>query len=55
VLREAGLVQERRAGSQRLYRARPQGLAEVRLVLDSFWDEGLDAIKRAAERDQGDT
>jgi DNA-binding transcriptional ArsR family regulator len=51
VLREAGLVEERRLGTQRLYRARPVRLAEARRVLESFWDEGLTAIKRDAEAD----
>ena len=41
VLREAGLVEERREGTQRLYRARPERLADARRVLESFWDDGL--------------
>lgn len=51
VLREADLVDERRAGTQRLYRARPERLAEARRVLESFWDEGLAVIMRSAEQD----
>jgi len=50
VLKEAGLVDERRNGTQRLYRARPQGLAEVKTFLDAFWDEKLGALQREAER-----
>jgi DNA-binding transcriptional ArsR family regulator len=50
VLKEAGLVDERRNGTQRLYRARPQGLAEVKAFLDAFWDEKLEALQREAER-----
>jgi DNA-binding transcriptional ArsR family regulator len=50
VLKEAGLVDERRNGTQRLYRARPQGLAEVKAFLDAFWDERLGALQRQAER-----
>jgi DNA-binding transcriptional ArsR family regulator len=50
VLKEAGLVDERRNGTQRLYRVRPQGLAELRAFLDSFWDEKLETLKREAER-----
>jgi len=50
VLKEAGLVDERRNGTQRLYRARPQGLAEVKAFLDAFWDEKLGALQREAER-----
>ena len=53
ILREAGLVEERREGTQRLYRARPEGLADARRFLESFWDEGLAAIKRSAENARG--
>lgn len=53
VLRESGLVEERREGTRRLYRARQERLAEVRRLLDSYWDNSLAAIKRAAEDDAG--
>ena len=49
VLREAGLVTERREGTRRLYRARPEGLAELTSFLETFWDEQLASLKRAAE------
>jgi len=49
ILREAGLAQERRDGTRRLYRARPQRLAEARAFLESFWDQSLAAIKELAE------
>ena len=52
VLREAGLVEERRNGTRRLYRARPEGLAELRAFLDGFWGERLVALKREAERQE---
>jgi DNA-binding transcriptional ArsR family regulator len=52
VLKEAGLVNERRNGTQRLYRARPQGLAELKAFLDGFWDEKLEALQREAEREE---
>jgi DNA-binding transcriptional ArsR family regulator len=52
VLREAGLVEERRNGTRRLYRARPEGLAELKAFLDGFWDERLEALKREAEREE---
>jgi DNA-binding transcriptional ArsR family regulator len=51
ILREAGLVEERRSGTQRLYRARPERLADARGFLESFWDEGLAEVKRSAEAD----
>jgi DNA-binding transcriptional ArsR family regulator len=50
VLKEAGLVSERRNGTRRLYQARPEGLAELKTFLDGFWDERLDALRHEAER-----
>jgi DNA-binding transcriptional ArsR family regulator len=50
VLKEAGLVTERREGTRRLYRARPEGLDEVRAFLDEFWDDKLERLKREVER-----
>jgi DNA-binding transcriptional ArsR family regulator len=52
VLKEAGLVSERRNGTRRLYRARPEGLAELKAFLEGFWDEKLEALKREAEREE---
>src|SRR5437773_2163627 len=46
VLKEAGLVDERRNGPRRLYRARPEGLADVKEFLEKFWDERLGGLKR---------
>jgi DNA-binding transcriptional ArsR family regulator len=50
VLKGAGLLSERRAGTRRLYRARPEGLAELRDFLDEFWADGLDRLKAVAEQ-----
>src|SRR5262245_12783928 len=50
VLKQAGLVSERREGTRRLYRARPQALAELKRFLEQFWDEKLASLKREAER-----
>src|SRR5688500_11888488 len=49
VLKVAGLVVERRDGTKRLYRARPEGLMEVRAFLEAFWDDSLQVLKREAE------
>ena len=46
VLKEAGLVSERRNGTRRLYRARPEGLAQLKAFLEGFWDDRLGALKR---------
>ena len=53
VLKEAGLVSERRNGTRRLYRARPEGLADLKEFLEEFWDERLSALKREAEKEEG--
>ncbi len=52
VLREAGLVTERRDGTRRLYRARSEGLLELREFLEEFWDARLANLKREAEREE---
>src|SRR5215216_6309537 len=51
VLREAGLLAERRAGTRRLYRARPEGLRELRAWIREFWGDALDDLKQAAEEE----
>jgi DNA-binding transcriptional ArsR family regulator len=53
VLKQAGLLAERRDGTRRLYRARPEGLAGLRQFLDDVWGESLDVARRLAEADQG--
>ena len=52
VLKEAGLVSERRDGTKRLYRARPESIAELRAYLESYWDENLRLLKQAAEQEE---
>jgi DNA-binding transcriptional ArsR family regulator len=49
VLREAGLVTERRAGTRRLYRVAPDGLSTLRAYLDGFWDDALGSFRRLAD------
>jgi DNA-binding transcriptional ArsR family regulator len=52
VLKEAGLVNERRSGTRRLYRARPEGLVPIKAFLEGFWDDRLEGLKREAEREE---
>ena len=52
VLKEAGLVSERRNGTKRLYRARPEGLVELKQFVEEFWDARLEALKREAEKEE---
>src|ERR671936_2362644 len=50
VLKEAGLVTQRRDGTRRLYRLDPDGLGELRGYFDQFWEAALAGFKAAAER-----
>jgi DNA-binding transcriptional ArsR family regulator len=52
VLRDADLVTERRDGTRRLYRAKPQTMAELRAFLDDYWTSGLERLRDAAEADE---
>jgi DNA-binding transcriptional ArsR family regulator len=52
VLRDAGLLNERRDGTRRLYRARPEGMADLRAFFEEFWTDRLERLKLAAELDQ---
>src|SRR6185503_12487140 len=52
VLKNAGLLNERRDGTRRLYRARPEGLAGLREFINQFWSERLQRLKLAAELEQ---
>ncbi len=53
VLREAGLVRERRQGRLRLYQADPEPLSELREWLVRYWDDRLSALKAVAEEPRG--
>jgi DNA-binding transcriptional ArsR family regulator len=53
VLKDAGLVVDRRAGTRRLYQVDPGAVAEVRAYFDAFWDQSLAAFRAAAERPEG--
>ena len=52
VLKEAGLVRERREGTRRIYALDPAGLAELRAWVESFWEDALAAFAAAAEREE---
>jgi len=55
VLKNAGLLAERRDGTRRLYRARPEGLAGLREFLDEVWGSSLDVARSLVEADRGIT
>jgi DNA-binding transcriptional ArsR family regulator len=50
VLKDAGLVAERTAGTRRIYRLNPEGVAALRDQLDTFWSRALDSYAEVAEQ-----
>ena len=52
VLKDAGLVVDRQAGTRRIYSLNPAGLGELRAYFERFWFHALGAFKEAAERDE---
>ena len=48
VLREAGLVDERQVGRQRLYRLNAEGIAKARLAIELFLINELDDLETSA-------
>jgi DNA-binding transcriptional ArsR family regulator len=55
VLKNAGLLSERRDGTRRLYRARAEGLDGLRHFLDDMWASALDTARRITEEERGIT
>jgi DNA-binding transcriptional ArsR family regulator len=53
VLKDAGLVTDRKDGTRRLYQVDPQALADLRAYFDAFWDQALAGFRDAAERETG--
>ncbi len=52
VLKDTGLVDERRDGTRRLYSVRPEGLADLHDFLADVLPAGLQRLKRAAEQEE---
>ena len=50
VLKDAGLVSERAAGTRRLYRLNPAAVAALRDQLDTFWQRALASYVDVAEQ-----
>jgi DNA-binding transcriptional ArsR family regulator len=51
VLKRAGLVSDRAAGTRRLYHVNPGGVEALRAELDVFWGKALDAFKLLADEE----
>ncbi|MGB2953701.1 MAG: metalloregulator ArsR/SmtB family transcription factor [Gaiellaceae bacterium] len=52
VLKDAGLVTDRAAGSKRLYRVDPRGLEDLHTYVEGFWLQALSEFKVAAENEE---
>jgi len=52
VLMDAGLIAVRRSETRRFYRARPEGLEELRSYLEEFWDRSLALLAEVAEAEE---
>ena len=52
VLRKAGLVIGRKAGTRRLYQLDPEGVARLRAHFDQMWTKALSSFQEFAEKPQ---
>ncbi len=50
VLKDAGLVVDRAAGTRRIYRLNEAGVAALRDQLDTFWNRALSGFRDVAEQ-----
>jgi DNA-binding transcriptional ArsR family regulator len=51
VLKDAGLVVDRRDGTRRIYQLDPSGIEVVRSYFDTLWQHALTAFKTAVEKE----
>jgi DNA-binding transcriptional ArsR family regulator len=49
VLKDAGLVNDSKAGTRRLYKLNPEGVARLRAHFDQMWTQAMSAFQTAAE------
>jgi DNA-binding transcriptional ArsR family regulator len=52
VLKQTGLISERRDGTRRFYRVRPEGLVDLHSFLADVMPAGLERLKQAAEEEE---
>jgi DNA-binding transcriptional ArsR family regulator len=52
VLKDAGMVLDRPAGTRRIYQLDPAGISAMRAYLDQFWNTALAAYKVAVEQEE---
>jgi DNA-binding transcriptional ArsR family regulator len=53
VLKDAGLVRDRKDGTRRIYSVDPEGLRDIRAYFDSFWSEALERFADEARKERG--
>jgi DNA-binding transcriptional ArsR family regulator len=53
VLKQAGLINERRQGTRRLYVANPQALGELRAAIEAMWREALGGVAARLDAELG--
>ncbi|WP_440102554.1 ArsR/SmtB family transcription factor [Streptosporangium sp. H16] len=53
VLKDAGLILERRDGTRRIYRASEEALTELREVVESLWQQSLMKARDTVEGMEG--
>ena len=51
MLKDAGLVRDRKEGTRRIYSVDPQGLSDIRAYFDSFWGEALERFAAEARKE----
>jgi DNA-binding transcriptional ArsR family regulator len=51
VLKDAGLVMDRKSGTRRLYQLNPEGVARLRAHFDQMWTKALSAFQATAENE----
>jgi DNA-binding transcriptional ArsR family regulator len=52
VLKEAGLVSDRKDGTRRVYRVDPDGVREIRDTFDRLWSDALERFRDEAEKEE---
>lgn len=52
VLKDAGLISERRRGTQRIYAANAEALGELRAAIEAMWLEALGGMTARIEEEQ---
>jgi DNA-binding transcriptional ArsR family regulator len=51
VLKDAGVLSERREGTRRLYALRPEAVESLRAFVEELWPESVDSLKDAVQRE----